>query len=126
MSELQHVGVLGMRWGHRKGPQTIQTAHKRNGKHFIVDKTKFGDTVSKKQVTKEEFDSFMTAQKQKKLSEITRKKENWERVSKGASLLIATYSAVSIAQMLYPTQTNRVIGTIAWNLGKVVSNSPIR
>lgn len=127
-NSLEHVGILGMKWGRRKSRDipTTQTARKIKGKRFIVDKTRFGETVSKRQVSKKEFDTFMEAKKKQKTIDLFKKQQKWERFAKASSLLVAAYSTVSIASMLAPNLTDRVARTVAWNLGSVISNTPLR
>lgn len=123
MSDIKHFGVLGMKWGQRRAVK--QVGRKSGGKRFIVDKDQFGQTMSQRKVTKKEFDSFMEAQKKKKAEDLFKTQQAWYNAGKVATAIIAVHSAVSIASMLYPGAARKVVGSLAWTFGRVVSNSPL-
>lgn len=123
-NSLIHWGIPGMHWGVRRRNLTPSSRHlsKAGGKLSIVTK-RWGDkkVVHKKQVTPEEAKSFVAQQNKQKANDLVKKTNREKRLGRAVIALVTVYSAVSIVNMVNP----RIFGAIAWNTGKIISNSPL-
>lgn len=113
---LQHVGVLGMKWGRRKSRNlTPPTQHlsRKGGKTTIVTR-RFGDKkiIRRREVTPEQVKEFMAKQKEKRIKDMNMKSR------KASVMILALYGGL----LFGPT----IIRNVAWATGKVVSNTPLR
>lgn len=123
-NEVKHFGIPGMKWGVRKAKTT--THLRREGrKKFLVEKNKRGSTVSKRRVTSKEAKEFLEQRKADRIAKRAKDEATRERTIKIARNMVRAYAAVTFASLLLPQKTQRkIIGTIAWNTGKVVGNYP--
>ncbi|TRO51029.1 hypothetical protein E2P63_05335 [Candidatus Bathyarchaeota archaeon] len=129
MTELTHFGVPGMKWGVRKhrNPFTTKRLSKSKGKNYIVEKTKLGNKViSKKRVSKKDAEAFIAKQKAEKISALLRQEKKKQIASKVVGAFVTAYAAHTVASLLAPGATAKFDRTIAWNLGRVVSNTPLK
>lgn len=129
MNDLKHVGVLGMKWGKRKTRNlTPPTRHlsKRGGKTEIITR-RWGDKkiIRRTPASPKQVEAFLAKQKAKRLADLDTRNQRKAVINKVAANVIAAYSLYQIARMVAPRQTTRVLGSLAWTFGRVVSNSPL-
>lgn len=123
--DLEHFGIPGMKWGVRK-PTTRTTVTRKGDKHYLTEKTKKGTVVSKTAVSKADAEAFTAKLKAEKLKARLKNEAKREKVEKIAGALVLAYSAYSMANLFAPGLVSKVSQTIAWNTGKVISNTPLR
>lgn len=134
--ELQHFGVLGMKWGKRRAAPPAKSARTatvftskqiegRKGNQHIVERTILGKAVSKEKASAKDVKAFIEEKKAMRSESLRQAKHSRERLGKIAAVTLSTLAAVKLTALIASPMIARGIYKAAWMTGRVVRNSPI-